>query len=143
MKYYFDMDGTIANLYGVENWLEDLIKENTRPYKEASPLCSMEELRAMIMKRKAQGDTFGVISWTSKGGSKEYNKAVRKVKIEWLNTYLPDCFDEIHIVKYGTPKYRVAKIKESILFDDEEKNRNEWRGIAKKETEIFSVLTIK
>ena len=29
---YFDLDGTLANLYGVENWLEYLIKEDTYPY---------------------------------------------------------------------------------------------------------------
>ena len=26
---YFDMDGTIANFYGVDGWLNDLINENT------------------------------------------------------------------------------------------------------------------
>ena len=31
----FDMDGTIANLYAVENWLEDLRSENPRPYEVA------------------------------------------------------------------------------------------------------------
>ena len=25
---YFDLDGTIADLYGVEGWLDDLIAEN-------------------------------------------------------------------------------------------------------------------
>lgn len=28
---WFDMDGTIANLYAVEGWLEDLRAERTRP----------------------------------------------------------------------------------------------------------------
>ena len=27
----FDMDGTLANLYGVENWLEMLEAEDTTP----------------------------------------------------------------------------------------------------------------
>ena len=34
----FDMDGTIADLYGVENWLDYLIAEDTTPYTEAEPL---------------------------------------------------------------------------------------------------------
>ena len=34
----FDMDGTIADLYGVENWLEHLINGNTFPYEMAKPL---------------------------------------------------------------------------------------------------------
>ena len=30
MRICFDMDGTIADLYGVEGWLDDLISENVR-----------------------------------------------------------------------------------------------------------------
>ena len=32
---FFDMDGTIANLYGVEGWLADIINSNERPYTSA------------------------------------------------------------------------------------------------------------
>ena len=39
MRIYFDMDGTIADLYGVENWLNDLRTERTTPYEIATPLC--------------------------------------------------------------------------------------------------------
>ena len=35
---YFDMDGTIADLYGVDGWLDDLMNESTRPYAAAAPL---------------------------------------------------------------------------------------------------------
>ena len=28
----FDMDGTIANFYGVNGWLEDIRSGNPRPY---------------------------------------------------------------------------------------------------------------
>ena len=28
---WFDMDGTIADLYSVDGWLEDLLAFNTRP----------------------------------------------------------------------------------------------------------------
>ena len=31
MTIYFDMDGTIANLYGVESWLDFLQKEDAYP----------------------------------------------------------------------------------------------------------------
>ena len=34
----FDMDGTIANLYGVNGWLEDLRNYNPRPYIVAEPM---------------------------------------------------------------------------------------------------------
>ena len=34
----FDMDGCIVDLYGVDNWLNDLINSNPRPYAIANPL---------------------------------------------------------------------------------------------------------
>ena len=34
----FDMDGTFVDLYGVENWLDDLTNSRTRPYEIAKPL---------------------------------------------------------------------------------------------------------
>ena len=39
--YFFDMDGTFVDLYGVDNWLDDLINEKTRPYDEAKPLVNL------------------------------------------------------------------------------------------------------
>ena len=38
MNIYFDCDGTWIDLYGVTNWLEDIINHNVRPYVEAKPL---------------------------------------------------------------------------------------------------------
>lgn len=140
MTFYFDMDGTIADLYGVDNWLKDLVEENTRPYDEARPLIDCERLIKAINFLKAKGYNFGIISWTAKNGSAEYNKAVRKTKKAWLNKYFPNCFTEIHIVKYGTPKHRVAKDK-GCLFDDEENNRIKWnRGKSYTEKDIFAQL---
>ena len=44
----FDMDGTIADFYGVEGWLDDLHAENTRPYSQAEPLWDMVELAEVL-----------------------------------------------------------------------------------------------
>ena len=35
---YFDMDGTLANFYGVENWLDYLQKGDVYPYENAKTL---------------------------------------------------------------------------------------------------------
>lgn len=137
---YFDMDGTIADFYSVEGWLNDLIAERVRPYAEAQPLVDCKKLIKIIEKLKTEGYEFGIISWTSKNGSKDFNKKVRKCKLEWLEKYFPGCFSEIHIIKYGTPKYKVAK-NHGILFDDEERNRTKWnKGKSFSEKEIFRVL---
>ena len=34
-QIWFDMDGTLADLYGVENWLEKLRASDPSPYAEA------------------------------------------------------------------------------------------------------------
>lgn len=135
---YFDMDGTIADLYGVNDWLPDLRAERVRPYAEAKPLVNMQALARMLNRLTAQGYTVNVISWTSRGGSDEYNDAVAAVKREWLKKHLKSVkFSEIHIIPYGTPKSSCGC---GILFDDEEKNREEWGNGSFSEKEIFSIL---
>ena len=124
---YFDMDGTIADLYGVDGWLDALHREDTTPYAVAAPMVDMAQLNAICEHLIALGVTIGVISWSAMGGSREYNAAVRKVKREWINEYLP-CVSEFHVVKYGTPKHHVRKIKHSILVDDNAEVREAWQG---------------
>lgn len=123
----FDMDGTIANLYGVENWLSDLINENTRPYEIAEPMYDMTELKKVLLTLKALGYKVVVTTWLSKNGSKDYNNRTRTAKLNWLEKYgFP--YDEIHLVKYGTTKANCTRKLggEQILFDDNEKVRNGW-----------------
>lgn len=125
---YFDMDGTIADLYGVNGWLDALHHEDVSPYAVAAPMVDMDKLNTICAALQAMGVVIGVISWSAKGGSKKYNAEVRKVKREWIKTYLP-CVTEFHVVKYGTPKHKVRKIDNSILIDDCAEVRNAWDGL--------------
>ena len=128
---YFDMDGTIADLYNVENWLPKLRAENPSPYTEAEAMVDTGELQLYLSILQNRGCKLGVISWLSKGSSKSYDKMVREAKKKWLRENLPEItFDETHFVKYGTRKDYIAKDKDGILFDDSEEVRNNWRGIA-------------
>ena len=143
---YFDMDGTIANLYGVENWLEKLEGGDTSPYKEAEVMLNMQALAHRLNRLQKNGYTIGVISWLSKSGSNAYNEEVARVKTEWLAKHLGSVkFDEIHIVKFGRKKSKCAKVKDGILFDDNEKVRKEWirhnpNGWAFAEKNILEIL---
>ncbi len=137
-KIWFDMDGTIANLYGVENWLEMLIAQDPTPYAIAKPLVNMANLARLLHKAQRLGYEIGIISWLSKTTTAEYDMAVAEVKVEWLRKHLPSVeWDEIKIVAYGTPKHELCK---GWLFDDEEHNRNAWGEGAYKPSEIMEML---
>lgn len=123
----FDMDGTIADLYGVENWLTDLRAENERPYVIAQPLYNMSALNKKLHNLKKKGWRIIITSWLSKNSTREYDKKVRKAKRDWLAKYeFP--YDEIHLVKYGTTKANCTRKHggRQILIDDVEKIRNGW-----------------
>ena len=123
----FDMDGTIANLYGVKNWLPMLRAEDVTPYEIAEPLYDMIELATVLKALKNKGWKIAITTWLSKDATKEYNKAVAKAKKEWLAKYeFP--YDEIHCVKYGTTKANCTRKKAEfqILIDDNKKVRDGW-----------------
>lgn len=122
---YFDMDGTVADLYNVSNWLEKLRNSDVSPYVEAAPLVNMDELNNILQKFVAIGFVVGVISWSAMNGSKEYNKETRKAKKAWVKANMPSV-SEFHVVKYGTSKHTVAKVRGSILVDDNAKVRKAW-----------------
>lgn len=143
---YFDMDGTIANFYGVENWLEYLQEENTFPYDNAETLLHFATLARMLNKIQKKGFHLGICSWLAKDSSLDYEIAVTYSKLKWIEKHLPSVsFDEIRIIKYGTPKHEICS-DYGFLFDDEEKNRKEWersgKGLAFNEKEIFKILKL-
>ena len=138
MRINFDMDGTIANLYGVEGWLEDITNKNARPYKEAKPLVNLSSLARVLNRLQRNGYEIAVISWLAKNSNAEYDEMVTKAKMEWLENHLPSVkWDKISIVAYGTPKSTCGN---GILFDDEEPNRKAWNGTAYDVDNIIGTL---
>ena len=124
---YFDMDGTLANLYGVENWLEKLRAYDASPYAEAEVLLNMQALAHRLNKLQERGYTIGIISWLSKESTTAYDVAATAMKMAWLEKHLHSVkWDEIHIVAYGKRKSKLAQVKDGYLFDDNESVRREW-----------------
>ncbi len=141
MIIYLDCDGTWIDLYGVENWLDYLRAGDVFPYANAKPLVNLSLLARTIHQLQKRDIKVGIISWLSKGGNEAYDAAVTEAKLDWFKHHLPSVtFDEIHIVKYGTPKSTCATQANAILFDDEEKNRDEWNGKAFDEKDLIKNL---
>lgn len=137
-EIWFDMDGTIVNLYGVENWLEMIINENPMPYEIASPMVNMNSLARVLNRLQKNGYQIGIISWLAKNGSENYNEKVTQAKKNWLAKHLASVkFDKIEIVEFGTPK---ENGRFGILFDDEIQNRENWNEIAYNEKNIIEIL---
>ena len=133
----FDMDGTLANFYGVEGWLEFLINENTTPYEKAQPLYNTIELSALLNELQKAGYEINIISWGAKNSTEKFLKATKKAKIAWLEKYFNVKFDNVFVVPYGTPK---DTIKKGILFDDDNRVRTAYNGIAFKPEYITMIL---
>jgi hypothetical protein len=126
----FDMDGTIADLYGVPNWLQGLRAFDPSPYQQAEPMWDMEELNKVLEMLQAQGIEIRVISWLSKDSNRRYNEQVRQAKRNWLKKQNFVC-NNVHLVKYGTTKANcirkyLAENELAILIDDNEQVRNGW-----------------
>lgn len=119
---WFDMDGTIANLYGQDGWLNDLRTEQVRPYRDAIP---MNFTDVDIRRLQDKGFNVGVISWGAKESSAKYLKQVREVKREWIHRHFPSIVGPIHVIPHGVPK-NIYEKPGDILIDDEEQNRSLW-----------------
>ena len=136
---WLDCDGTITDLYGVENWLDMLRAYDATPYKLAKPLVNMSKLARKLNRLQRAGYKLGIISWLSKTSTPEYDEAVTTAKLWWLKKHLASVhFDEINIVSYGVNKWEVCGA--GILFDDEERNRNAWKNEAYHPDMMMEVL---
>lgn len=124
----FDMDGTIADFYGVVGWLDYLNESNPCPYEVALPLYDMVYLTSLLHILKAQGWKIIITSWLAKDSSKAFDAEVRRAKKEWL-AYYNFPYDAIHLVKYGTTKANCTRKLGGyqVLVDDNENVRKGWR----------------
>lgn len=139
-KIWFDMDGTIADLYGVNGWLEMLINSDATPYSIAKPLVNLSSLARLIHKAQRNGFQVCIVSALSKNSTPEYDEKVKTAKREWLRKHLASVrFDEIRFVPYTFVKNDVNSGSD-ILFDDEDRHLTAWTGEAIHASEILSTL---
>lgn len=140
MKIWFDMDGTIADLYGVENWLEMLIAHDETPYAIAKPIVNLSLLARLMNKIQKEGFEICIVSALAKDSTAEYDERVRNAKIKWLANHLKSVhFDEIRFVPYWYTKNDV-NTGADVLFDDEERHLEKWTGTAVHASKMIETL---
>ena len=126
----WDMDGTMADLYGVEGWLPKLRAEDVLPYEIAKPMWDMERLANVLRGLQDFGIEQRIVTWLSMGSSEEYKTETRRAKKEWLERFgFP--FDSFHGVQYGATKADSVRRflgddETAILIDDSAKVRKGW-----------------
>lgn len=147
--FYFDMDGTIADLYSVSKWLDYLKQSDPTPYRTATPMVDMNRLAECAKRLHSRGHKLEVITWGAKNSTSDYLLEVARAKRNWVAHYAPSVFDAIHVLPYGEPKWTVCHGSNHaglrILFDDERPNRDAWnaaspRNLAAEPAHIFSTL---
>lgn len=132
INVYLDMDGTIADLYGQDNWLADLIAENTKPFENAKPMTTEETLYRHFPKDRYE---IKILSMTPKQARKEYCDRVEKAKDEWLDKYFPTLKNRIYL-PYGYNKNLKNSVN-AILIDDSAPIRENYKGLALNPTELW------
>ena len=140
MKIWFDMDGTIADLYGVTGWLDMLIAHDATPYAIAKPLVNLSALARLMHKAQRNGFEICIVSALAKNSTDAYDEEVKTAKMGWLKKHLASVqFDEIRFVPYTFVKNDVNSGSD-ILFDDEERHLTAWTGKAIHASAILETL---
>ena len=121
---WFDMDGTIADFYSVDNWLEKILNEDTSPYAEAKPLFDSDEMDYLISLLRKAGYDIGIISYAPHDCTLSMLFNTMAVKRDWLDRYFPYA-SKIHITTKATPKSTYYN-EGDVLVDDEIANIIDW-----------------
>jgi hypothetical protein len=126
-KIYFDMDGTVYNLYGIKNWLQMLRNEERGAFTVGKPLVDMTRLEDVCVNLIKKGYQIGIITWLPIGASVEYMEICTEEKRNWVERYMP-YVSEFYAQEYGTPKQYapMKRAAEMWLVDDNKEVREMW-----------------
>ena len=126
---YFDMDGTVADLYNSIGWLDKVENQETGAFVNLAPMVDMEELGNVCKNLQAQGWTIGVITWLPMRASELYETECSEEKHLWISKHMP-YVQEMYCQSYGTPKQYAPKHNSDImvLVDDNKEVRQMWEN---------------
>lgn len=129
INVFFDMDGTVADLYGRENWLTEL-RSNISPFEDLNPLVDMEVLDSYMKALKARNFHFSIITWTPMEATYNFHKQCEADKREWVTKYMPSN-SQFDALRYGVPKQHsriVNRREKNILIDDNPEVIEVWKA---------------
>lgn len=132
---WFDMDGTIAELYKVPGWLEMLRANDWSVYDKCLPRAHFDRINNAIEALIENGWQVGVITWASKGiGWHDGCAEIGDVKFNWLNRFFPALADgKFACLPYGESKAQFLLEmgdagEVNYLVDDNKEVREDWRA---------------
>ena len=128
IKIYFDLDGTVYDLYNVENWLEKLRSEDASVFSEGDFIGDYNRFKTVCEKLVSVGVQFEVITWLPMQASEEYEIECTEVKREWVKKFMP-FVTEFTAQSYGIPKQNAIKkrAKTMYLLDDNKEVCEMWK----------------
>lgn len=120
---YFDMDGTIADLYGVENVFKRLDALDASVYLEAEPI---QEYIQMIRDFHHMGYEVNILSCLGMISEEVFDKNTKENKDKWLDKYVGCEYINKRIYIPNT-KHKEEYIDAiGILVDDDERVLVNW-----------------
>lgn len=139
----FDLDGTVYDLYGMENWLAGCRTGIRGTFTDGNDLVDMKEVAKLCKKLQKKGNLVNIITWTPNTNDKRAIAVAELDKIKWIVKKM-DYVNQTRLMNFGVTKTMyMKKDYVNILFDDNADNRAEWiekGGIAYDEKNIIEVL---
>ena len=129
---YLDMDGTIFDLYGQNDWLDAIKNEDSTIFGGDRRIITEEKLREIFPENEYD---VRILTMTPLNASKEYCEKVIEEKNKWLDSFFPSITKRI-FKSYGHNK-NLKNSASAILIDDSEPIRNSWKGTAINPMELW------
>lgn len=122
---WLDMDGTVADLYNRNNWLQELQTEQEIFYK-LKPLFDMYDF-IQIQREMREKVEFNIVTWTPMEATYKYHENCKSQKLEWVRTHMA-YITQFFALPYGTPKQVVINDRAGIhiLIDDNPEVIETW-----------------
>lgn len=139
---WFDLDGTLYELYKIPNWLERIEKKDWNVFIDGEPRKHHERIQEAIKALQAKGWKVGCITWSSKAVEGRDIHDIAEKKKEFVEKYFPELLENFHCLPYGCSKAALIRYSygrgskretegPNYLVDDNKDVRRDWREVGK------------